>query len=320
MENDILENDLPEEMDSISEGWWESVMAEDSCYAQAVERKKQPPVTIEEKPAETIILADETNWDLIEEMYQEETVVSGTVVDYNKGGLLVCGDDFQGFVPISHLDEVLSLEEDAERLKRLENYVGCRLMLKVIECDERRGRVVLSERAAQAEPGQRQKLLDMLESGKVVSGRVTNVTDFGVFVDLGGVEGLIHISELSWGRVTHPREYASINQEIKVLVLQVNRAQCRVSLSVKRLEPNPWDEINERYPLGTVLDGVITEVVKYGAFARLEDGLEGLIHVSEMGTAENVSPEEYFSEGQHVNVEVVLVDSERQRMSLRLIN
>ena len=315
-----LESDVTEDMESISEGWWESVMAEDSCYAQAVDRKGRPPVTIEEKPAETIILADETNWDLIEEMYQDETVVTGTVVDYNKGGLLVCGDEFQGFVPISHLDEVLSLEEEEARLNRLEKYVGCRLMLKVIECDQRRGRVVLSERAAQAEPGQRQKLLDMLEIGKVVSGRITNVTDFGVFVDLGGVEGLIHISELSWGRVIHPREHATINQDIKVLVLQVNREQCRVSLSVKRLEPNPWEAIGERYPIGTVLDGVITEVVKFGAFARLEDGLEGLIHVSEMGAVENVSPKEFFSEGQHVNVEVVLVDSERQRMSLRLVN
>jgi len=314
-----LESDLPEEMDSVSEGWWESVMAEDSCYAQASERKKRPPLVLDEKPAETIVMAEETNWGLIEDMYHDEAVVTGTVVDYNKGGLLVCGDEFQGFVPISHLDEVLCLDEEEARLERLEKYLGCRLMLKVIECDESRGRVVLSERAAQSEPGQRQKLLDMLEVGKVVKGRVTNVTDFGVFVDLGGVEGLIHISELSWGRVIHPRDHATINQEIKVLVLQVNREQCRVSLSVKRLEPNPWEEITERYPAGTVLDGVITEVVKFGAFARLEDGLEGLIHVSEMGAVENVSPRDYFNEGQHVNVEVVLVDVERQRMSLRLV-
>ena len=154
----------------------------------------------------------------------------------------------------------------------------------------------------------------------MVSGRVTNITDFGVFVDLGGVEGLIHISELSWGRVINPRDHTSINTEIKVLVLQVNQDQCRVSLSVKRMSPNPWEEVSERYPSGECFKGVITEVVKFGAFARLEDGLEGLIHVSEMGELENITPKEYFIEGQEVKVEVVLVDSDRQRMSLRLIS
>jgi small subunit ribosomal protein S1 len=164
------------------------------------------------------------------------------------------------------------------------------------------------------------RLLESLTPGEQVVGRVTNITDFGVFVDLGGVEGLIHISELSWGRVIHPRNHAEINQEIKVMVLQVNQEQCRVSLSVKRLMENPWAEITSRYPSGTRLTGVITEVVKFGAFARLEDGLEGLIHVSEMGAVSHASPEEFFNKGQEVDVEVVQVDSDRQRMSLRLLS
>lgn len=318
MDEENLKINYPDKGE-ISEGWWASVMEEDSCFHQAERRKKEiseGPVDVREE-MET---GEDMDWDLIRKLYDQETVLACTVVDFNKGGLLVCADEFSGFVPISHLDDVLSLEDESSRLEKLEKFVGCRMFLKVIECDQGRGRVVLSERAAQSEPGQRQKLLDILKEGAVVTGRVTNLTDFGVFVDLGGVEGLVHISELSWGRVIHPRDHAKINEEIKVLVLSVNRDQCRVSLSVKRLEPNPWDEIGIRYPVGTQVCGVITDIVKYGAFARLDDGLEGLIHVSEMGQGDNILPEDFFDRGQEVNVEVLVVDSDRQRMSLRLLD
>ena len=179
---------------------------------------------------------------------------------------------------------------------------------------------MLSERAAQSVPGQRQKLLEELVTGEVVTGRITNITDFGVFVDLGGVEGLVHISELSWGRVLHPRDYASIGEQIKVMILQVNKEKCRVSLSVKRLEANPWIEVSEKYPGGMELDAKITQIVKFGAFAKLSDGLEGLIHITEMGLEDGMTPESFLTPGQEVKVEVVLVDAERQRMSLRLMN
>jgi small subunit ribosomal protein S1 len=305
------------EVEDVCEGWWASVMEDDNCYVKAEDRKKalaETPGAISEESA----ISQVVDWDLIQKLYVAEEVITCTVVDFNKGGLLVCNEDFQGFVPISHLDEVLSLDEEELRIEKLSNYIGCRMFLKVIECDQRRGRVVLSQRAAQSEPGQRQKLLDMLKEGTTIKGRVTNLTDFGVFVDLGGVEGLIHISELSWGRVLHPRNHAAINEKIEVLVLSINRDQCRVSLSVKQLKSNPWQEISNRYPVGTRVHGVITDVVKFGAFAKLDDGLEGLIHVSEMGT-ENVRPEDYFNPGQEVSVEVLVVDSDRQRMSLRLV-
>lgn len=310
-----------ETSEPVSEGWWASVMEEDSCYSKAEEIKQQA-LSVEEKKEQQLEdrAGDETDWDAVESLFENENVVTGTVIDYNKGGLLVCGETFQGFVPISHLDDVLTLESDDARFAKLENYVGCRLFLKVIECDQRRGRIVLSERAAQTEPGQRQKLLDNLMVGQKVRGRVTNITDFGVFVDLGGVEGLVHISELSWGRVIHPKNHLKINDMIDVLILQVNRDQCRVSLSVKKLKPNPWDDVLQRYPKGKTLNGTITEIVRYGAFARLEDGLEGLIHVSELGSHSDESLEEVFSEGQKVQVEVVVVDADKQRMSLRLVN
>lgn len=303
----------------VSEGWWASVMQEDGCFHQAVERKKdlsEGPVEISEEGE----AAEDMDWDLIRKLYDEEAVLACTVVDFNKGGLLVCTDQFSGFVPISHLDEVLSLEDETARLEKLAKFVGCRMYLKVIECDQARGRVVLSERAAQSVPGQRQRLLDVLQEGAKATGRVTNLTDFGVFVDLGGVEGLVHISELSWGRVIHPRDHAKINETIEVLVLNINREQCRVSLSVKRLSPNPWEEIGNRYPVGARVSGVITDIVRFGAFARLDDGLEGLIHISEMGKGLNIRPQDFFDRGQEVNVEVLVVDSDKQRMSLRLLD
>jgi small subunit ribosomal protein S1 len=299
-----------------SEGWWASVLSEEEC----VEDNKTASGC---QPAETTSRAEKSDedidWGYIYGLMENETIISGKVVDSNKGGLLVHGDNFQGFVPVSHLDDVIAMEDESLREDSLKDYVNCRLRLKVIECDRQRGRVVLSERAAQTEPGQRSKLLKDLEPGQIVTGRTTNITDFGVFVDLGGVEGLVHISELSWGRVLHPRDYADIGKEITVKVLQVNKEKCRVSLSVKRLEPNPWLVVSERYPPGTVVDGTITELVKYGAFTRLNDGLEGLIHISEMGLAAGETPEVVLSPGKQVKVEVVQVDSERQRMSLRLV-
>lgn len=299
-----------------SEGWWASVLAEEECLPHQ-EIKPDRPIPLDEP--ESNPQNAEVDWKHIQHLMQSEAIISGRVIDFNKGGLLVCGDNFQGFVPISHLDDVIGVEEESLREAYLKDYLDCRLRLKVIECDQHRGRVVLSERAAQTEPGQRQKLLQDLDQGQVVSGRTTNITDFGVFVDLGGVEGLVHISELSWGRVLHPRDYASIGEEIAVKVLQVNKEKCRVSLSVKRLEPNPWTVVTERYPPGMIVDGWITEIVKYGAFTRLNDGLEGLIHVSEMGLDGSASPDSILSTGQGVRVEVVQIDPERQRMSLRLI-
>jgi small subunit ribosomal protein S1 len=306
------------ENEVLGEGWWASVM-EDDRHKKTVAQQENAAEPLSGPSGSHPDSGAQIDWDHVMQIFDREILVNGTVVDFNKGGLLVRAESLEGFVPVSHLDEVLAVEEDA-REGKLEQYIGRELCLKVIECDQRRGRIVLSERAAQAEPGQRHKLLEILEVGKVVSGRVTNVTDFGIFVDLGGVEGLVHISELSWGRVVDPRQHAEINQMIQVLILQVNRDQCRVSLSVKRTIPNPWEDVTVRYAKGGVLQAKITEIVKFGAFARLEDGLEGLIHISEMDCSDNLLPKDLFEKGQDVQVEIVLVDPERQRMSLRLID
>ena len=299
--------------DTMSEGWWAAVMEDDKCQPNDVNKAKA------ESTAQGKRQNDENDWAYVEVMLKEECLITGTVVDYNRGGLLICNEKFQGFVPISHLDAMPALEEVETREETLKEYIGSRLRLKVIECDQNRGRIVLSERAAQTEPGVRQKLLNSLKIGDQVTGKVTNITDFGVFVDLGGIEGLVHISELSWGRVQHPKDHLELCQDISVLILKVDEEKSRVSLSLKRLSQNPWEEISQRYPSGTVLSGMITQIVNYGAFAQLEGGVEGLIHISEMGLLGNKSPEEYLEQGQQVDVEVVSVDPSRQRMSLRLI-
>jgi small subunit ribosomal protein S1 len=200
----------------------------------------------------------------------------------------------------------------------LSAYIGRHLQLKVIECAPEDGRVVFSERAAQVEPGRRSKIFEGLQPSQRVQGIVTNITEFGVFVDLGGVEGLIHISELSWGRVLHPAHILQLGQEVEVMVLDVAAERCRVALSLKRLYDNPWHNAERDFAIDQVVPATITSVVSYGAFARLDVGVEGLIHASEISIDEGRTVKDYLTEGQCVNVRVLHVDAGRQRMGLSL--
>jgi small subunit ribosomal protein S1 len=193
------------------------------------------------------------------------------------------------------------------------------LRVKVIECVPEEGRVVFSERAALAEPGKRAELFHQLQSGSHVKGVVTNITDFGVFVDLGGVEGLIHISELSWGRVSHPNQIVKLGEEITVQVLDVSAERCRVALSLKRITSNPWERAFSEFPVNTIHNAVITSVMSYGAFARIEAGVEGLIHASEMTLEPNQTPRDVLFEGQELQVRILHLDAAHQRMGLSLL-
>jgi len=190
--------------------------------------------------------------------------------------------------------------------------------LKVIECVPEDERVVFSERAAQAETGKRAEIFNALKPGKNVKGVVTNITDFGVFIDLGGVEGLIHISELSWGRVSHPNQIVKIGSTVDVQVLELAPERCRVALSLKRLLPNPWANASVEFPEGCVKSATITSVLSFGAFARLDAGVEGLIHASEIPQPEGISLKEFLSVGQKVQVRVLHLDSMHQRMGLSM--
>jgi small subunit ribosomal protein S1 len=260
------------------------------------------------------------DWDWAIELYEMDKIVTLQVSGYNRGGLLVSGEGLQGFVPVSHLVDMPVEKDEAEQENYLKGYLGRSLSLKVIECDPSRGRVVFSERAAQAMPGSRNLLLHELQPGQCVEGTVTNITEFGVFVDLGGVEGLIHVSEISWGRVRHPADVVHYGDQIRVHVINVDADRSRVALSMKRLYPNPWETAEERYHPGQITEAVITSLVTFGAFARLEEGLDGLIHVSEICPGDPPgSLEEMLYEGQRVKVRVLHVDAAKQRLGLSLI-
>lgn len=312
-----------EDMDSgfppLDESWWEAVLTEDEPQQETTTHSTDIPVSGDSPSTETDdhpAAIQSIDWDAARKLYQQDEVCALNVSGHNRGGLLVNGNGLQGFVPISHLLEIpndSSLEEPKEVLAA---YVGRQIQLKVIECDQDRGRVVFSERAAQATPGSRNELLNNLHPGDTITGRVTNITNFGVFIDLGGVEGLVHVSELSWGRVRHPSDTILYNQELRVFVISVDKERSRVALSVKRLSPNPWASAAERYSPGQITEATITSVVPFGAFARLEDGLDGLIHISEIVMGDDGEIGDYFFEGQNVQVRILHIDAPNQRMGL----
>ena len=312
------ENSMP----IIDESWWESVLAEERQHtpprpSQASAKPKAPPQSkAEAAPAAEAL---QPNWDMLKELYAKDRIIMMKVTGHNRGGLLVESDGLAGFIPFSHLIELAGREHETDREVSLETYVGKTLNVKVIECVPEDGRVVFSERAALAESGKRTELFHNLQQGSQVKGVVTNITDFGVFVDLGGVEGLIHISELSWGRVSHPNQIVKLGEEIKVQVLDVSPERCRVALSLKRLASNPWERAVTDFPVGTIHNAVITSVMSYGAFARIEAGVEGLIHGSEMALAPNQSPREILSEGLELQVRILHLDAAHQRMGLSLL-
>jgi small subunit ribosomal protein S1 len=308
----------------LDESWWTAVLAEEeeqggiyTPRSTSSSEGKTVSTHSQSRPAPV-------DWERAQTIYESDETINLQVFGYNRGGLLVEGEGLQGFVPLSHLiglaGEKPDLDQGDPRIGHLlSSYVGRILRLKVIECEPERGRVVLSERAALAEPGRRNQLLDDLKNGDQVRGIVTNITDFGVFVDLGGVEGLIHVSELSWGRVRHPSDAASLGQEVDAHVIQVDKERSRVALSLKRLRANPWDTAETRYQTGMVIDAVITSVVPFGAFARLEEGLDGLIHISEMSPGgEKINPRDVIKEGQSLRVRVLQVDASKQRLGLSL--
>lgn len=309
-------------MPIIDEGWWESVLAEERQHGSSrpqqglTKSKAAPPSRAEPAPAPEPPPMD---WDMLKDLYSGDRIVTMKVTGHNRGGLLVENDRFSGFIPFSHLIELAGKEHDTNRDLSLETYLGKTLSVKVIECVPEDGRVVFSERAALAEPGKRTELFHRLQSGSRVSGAVTNITDFGVFVDLGGVEGLIHISELSWGRVSHPNQIVRLGEQIDVQVLEISPERCRVALSLKRLTPNPWERAAVDFPQGTLHNAVITSVMSYGAFARIEAGVEGLIHGSEMVLGPNQTPREILHQGQELKVRILHVDAAHQRMGLSLL-
>ncbi len=260
----------------------------------------------------------QADWDEMQRIMDDDEVVELLVTGFNRGGLLVEWRSLRGFVPASQLLEFPSVPNQFARRNALVSRVGQSLELRVIELNAEQNRLILSERAATAQPGERADILVRLRPGDTICGFVTNLCDFGAFVDLGGLEGLIHISELSWGRVGHPADMLQRGQEVTAYVLDVNRDAGRIALSVKRLHPDPWETVSKRYQIGETVEGVITNVVDFGAFARIEEGLEGLIHVSELAEGHFLHPRNVVNEGQPVRARILSIDGHNRRLGLSL--
>jgi len=258
-------------------------------------------------------------WQLAQTSFENDEILELEVTGYNRGGLLVrFNEQLRGFVPASQLLNSPNHLDDEERRAELAKRVGENLSLKIIDLDRDHNRLILSERAAMSDEEREARLLAQLCEGDILRGRVTNLCSFGAFVDLGGIEGLIHVSEMSWGRIGHPSEVVRSGDEVEVYVINVNREEKKIGLSLKRLQPDPWTTVEERYQVGQLVEGVITNVVSFGAFARIEEGLEGLIHISELAEGTFLHPRNVVKEGDVVTARILNIDSTNHRLGLSL--
>ena len=302
------------------EGWWDAVLADEPGEAE-MDEPVELVATVKRCSTDRDQSTSSVNWEKINQTFANDEIIELNVVGFNRGGILVAGEDIHGFVPASHLIDLPADLPEESREHYLTSYLDRRIALKVIECEREKERIVFSERAALAREGQRKHLLTSLVEGDVVSGDVTNVTSFGAFVDLGGLEGLVHVSELSWGRVQHPSDIVSVGDEIQTIVLQVSEDEGRIALSIKRLRENPWDVLAEKLEPGDMIDAEISSIVNYGAFARIKEGVEGLIHISSMNFPRDCSHiDEFLYEGQSVKVCVLNIDPQKRRLGLKLVS
>lgn len=264
---------------------------------------------------------EERDWRDAEVSQKADAVIEAPVAGYNKGGLIVRVGKIRGFVPASQLEIAARGRGERELTEAdLSAQTGKKLKLKIIEIDRARNRLILSERVAMREVRRdaKARLLEEIKEGDVRTGTVTSVADFGVFVDLGGLDGLIHVSELSWSKISNPNELVRVGDTVQVQVLGIDRNKNRIALSMKRLTPEPWTTIEEHYQIGQLVNGTITKLASFGAFARVDDGIEGLIHVSELSDKRVNHPKEVVKEGETYQLRVIKIDSAKRRLGLSL--
>ncbi|HKZ50149.1 MAG TPA: S1 RNA-binding domain-containing protein [Dehalococcoidia bacterium] len=259
---------------------------------------------------------EERGWRLLQTYMEQGDALEALVTGHNRGGLLVEVEGVQGFVPLSQVEGVRA--DEAERV--LTDRAGSTIRLKVLELNRRRNRVILSERAALQEwrSQRREQLLEELQEGEIRHGRITSVQDFGLFIDLGGADGLAPISELAWDRSRPLDEAFKVGQELDIYILKVDQENKKIALSLRRAQPGRWEEIADRYQVGQVVVGQVTKLVDFGAFARISGGLEGLIHISEISDRRLGHPKEVMQERDIVPVKVIRIDRERHRIALSL--
>ena len=276
----------------------------------------------------------EQGWRSLEKAMESGEVIEGSIAGFNRGGSIVEVEGVQGFVPMSQLVSVprerfrlyqeegssLSQEEQQSIQAAQAAELGRSIQMKVLEVNRSRNRAIFSERQAvqESRDALKAKLIAELSEGEVRMGRVTGISSFGAFVDIGGADGLIHISELSWSMVNSPEEVVSVGQEVDVYVLRVDAENMKIALSLRRLQPEPWETIQDRHNIGDVVDATVTKLTNFGAFARVEDSIEGLIHISELSARMISHPREVVREGDDVRVKILRIEPERRRLGLSL--
>jgi len=260
------------------------------------------------------------DWTKAEELLANTEVWEGVVQDANRGGLIIPFGNLRGFVPASHVSDLPRGIGENERKEHLVGLIGKKISLKVIEVNRKRRRLVLSQREAQRgrRDSRKDSLIGELKEGEVRRGVISGLRDFGAFVDLGGADGLIHISELAWHRVKHPRELLNVGDEVDVYVLRLDQDGKRIGLSLKRLQPNPWAMVDEMYHVGQLVEGEISRVTPFGAFVSLHPGIEALLHTSQMADPAPEDPTQFLRDGQHLLMRIITIETHRQRLGLSL--
>jgi small subunit ribosomal protein S1 len=308
----------PREMERLDKDFLTALVAGDPISAVVV----QP----EDRDGNVVIslsrAQQDQDWEQAEELLDSQDVFEGVITGYNRGGVIVRVGRVRGFVPASQLSPQWQGQQDAEAdpEQRWARLVGQKLQLKVVELDRLRNRLILSERIAMRDvrKGQKDRLLTSLQRGDVLKGTVTSIADFGAFVDLGGADGLIHLSELAWHRVGHPSEVLKVGQQVEVYVMNVDPEKKRIGLSLRRMTPEPWSVVADQYVVGQIVTAQITRLMAFGAFAKIDSTIEGLIHISEMADYRIGHPKEIVQEGDEVQVRIIKVDPQNRRVGLSL--
>ncbi|RJP47657.1 MAG: S1 RNA-binding domain-containing protein [Anaerolineaceae bacterium] len=264
---------------------------------------------------------EQMTWENVERMLSEEEVIESKITGFNKGGLIVAVGGLRGFVPASQISmtrRAVAVGETPEQ--RWGKMVGEPISVRIVEVDRERRRLILSERAANTESRQsiKERVISELEIGKTYTGRVTSLADFGAFVNVNGADGLVHLSEISWEHVLHPSEVLEVGQEVKVRVINIDRDKKRIGLSIRQLQEDPWQSKVEKFSVGQLVEGVITRLTKFGAFARLEGDLEGLIHISEISDHRIEHPKEVLKDGDVKTLRIIRIDTDQHRIGLSL--
>ncbi|MEG3582328.1 MAG: S1 RNA-binding domain-containing protein [Chloroflexota bacterium] len=263
----------------------------------------------------------EQGWRVLERAMEDDRNMDGDVIAINKGGAVVESEGIQGFIPLSQLvgeSRDLYMSDNEETKQSL---VGMKLEFKITELNRRRNRAIFSERAAleAMKLKLKAKKINELTVGEIVEGKVLGTSSFGVFVDIDGADGLVHISELSWDTVVDPENFVSVGELIKVKVINIEKETLRIALSKKRLEPEPWETLGQTIALGDIHKGRITKITNFGAFARIEGGLEGLVHISEISESEIEDPGQVLSEGEELDLKIIRIDHEKRRLALSVL-